>query len=144
MRGSGWVLERITNESAKQAQQESIFNAAFANNSYLTYANENVYLDDDIFVEKMTGNNRYVCTIKSEKAYYCVRYFDDSNVYYVDENVDHDYPIKLVSSKNLHDSDFVLDNNVKNMINCLKVVFEKGLFRFKNLQTKNAVIEMLR
>ena len=144
MRGSGWVLERITNESAKQAQQESIFNTAFCHNSYLTYANENVYLDDDIFVEKMNGKSRYVCTIKSEKAYYCIRYFDDSNVYYVDENVDYDFPIKLVSSKNLHDSDFVLDNNVKSMINCLKVVFEKGLFRFKNLQTKNAVIEMLR
>lgn len=144
MRGSGWVLERITNESAKQAQQESIFNTAFTNNAYLSYANENVYLDDDIFVEKMTGANRYICTIKAEKTYYCVRYFYDNNVYYVDENVDYDYPIKLVSSKKLHDSDFIVDNSVKNMINCLKVVFEKGLFRFKNLETKNAVIEMLR
>lgn len=143
IRGNGWVLERITNESAKLAQENSTFNKAFCHNSYLSYANENIYLDDKIFIEQMTGKNRYICTIKTENALYCVRYFYEKNIYYVDDSVDIDYPIRVVSSKELHDLDFILDKNTRFMILSLKGIFERGLFRFKDLIAKNAVIDML-
>lgn len=47
-RGSGYVLERFINESAKKAQDDSLFNQAFSNSDYHTINDGLLYLNDDL------------------------------------------------------------------------------------------------
>ena len=66
LKGDGFVLEQGYVESASLAQKESGFNRAFANNSYVAYASESVYLNDNkAFVEKPDGQSRYLATLKA-------------------------------------------------------------------------------
>ena len=56
LRGNGWVLEQGYVESASKAMQESGFARAFADDDYMKYSTEAVYLNDNYaFVESMQG-----------------------------------------------------------------------------------------
>ena len=144
MRGDGWVLEQGYNENAGEAQKESGFNRAFAKEKYVEYAATNVYLNDNTaFVEKLTGDSRYLCTLKYKGSEYAIREYADAGIIYCSDKADSSYPYKITVTKDDHDVNYVMLKRNDLFLQQLRWYFEKGCFRFKDLRAKEAVLAAL-
>lgn len=144
LKGDGYVLEQTFNENASIAQKESGFNRAFSGNKYTLYSSENVYLNDNTaFIEKPTGNSRYICTIKYEGVEYGIREFAELGVLFVDDRSDSSFPLKITTTTEDHAINYVMLKRQDNFISVLRTYFEKGCFRFKNLKCKDALLSAL-
>lgn len=144
LRGNGYILEQGFNESASLAQKESGFNKAFANNSYVAYSSECVYLNDnEAFIEKPTGYGRYICTLKYENCEYGIREYTESGVLYVDDKPDTTFKNKLAVTTADHQINYVMLKRNDMFLMNLRYFFEKGCFRFKDLKCKEALLKAL-
>lgn len=144
LRGDGFVLEQGFVESASQAQKESGFNKAFSSNKYVAYAAENVYLNDNqSFIEKLTGQSKYLATIKYNNTEFAIREFIEPGVIYCDDRPDSTYRYKLSVTTADHDINYVMLKRNEMFIINMRYYFEHGCFRFKNLKCKEAVMKML-
>ena len=144
LRGEGFVLEQGYNEAASVAQKESGFNMAFKRNSYVAYAGEACYLEDDIsFIETPSGKSRYLGTIKYKDTMFGIRAFDDSGVIYCDKKPDKTFPYKIAVTTSDHQVNYLLLRQHDIFIQNMRYYFEHGCFRFKDLQCKEAVMKLL-
>ena len=144
LKGDGFVLEQGFNESASRAQKESAFNRAFAKNSYIGYASENVYLNDNLaFVEKPSSIGYYLCTLKCDGANYAIREFPQEGIVYCDNKADLTYPIKIAVTTDDHQINYVMLKKNDAFIRILKDYFMHGCFRFKDLKCKEALMKAL-
>lgn len=144
LRGEGWVLEQGFNESASIAQKQSGFNLAFANNQYVNYASEGVYLrDDNSFVEKPNGKATYICTLKFNNINYGVYNYMDEGIYYCSTSYDATCPVKLAVTNYDHQINYHLLRNSMFIIQKLRTMYECGLFRFKDLNCKECLMTAL-
>lgn len=144
LKGDGFVLEQGFNESASIAQKESAFNRAFAKNSYIAYASENVYLNDNLaFVEKPESIGFYLCTLKCDGTYYGVREYPQENIVYCDSKPDMTYPVKIAVTTDDHQINYVMLKKNDAFIQILKDYFRHGCFRFKDLRCKEAIMKTL-
>lgn len=76
LRGTGWVLEQGYVDSAEKAMKQSGFAKAFAEDDYMKYSTEAVYLNDNYsFVETMQGKCKYVCTLRYMGKEYGIKEF---------------------------------------------------------------------
>ena len=144
LKGTGFVLEITRNESAVKALKGSAFNRAFIDKSMLQHEAENVYLNDsDAFVEKMTGDNRYICTIKYNGKEFAIRSYDDKGIIYCDNNADSSFPAKFCVTTDDHQINYVMLKSNDLFFARLRYFFKKGCFRFRDLQCKEAIIKTL-
>lgn len=144
LRGNGWVLEQGFNESASKAQQNSSFNKAFENNAYNNYATNGVYLNDNYaFIEKPNGSNRYLATLKYNKCEYALREYSELGIIYCDNSIDTTYPYKLSVTTDDHQVNYIMLKRNDVFISNMRYYFEKGCFRFKDLNCKEAVLKIL-
>lgn len=144
LKGHGFVLEQNFNESASKANLNSRFNRAFSNSRYLDYSANSSYLNDNVaFIENLQGKNDYVCTIKFKGKDYAVRQFNEMGLMYVDESVDSSYPIRICTTTADHNINYVMLNRCDSVISNLRFLFERGCFRFKNLNCKESLIETI-
>ena len=143
MRGNGWVLEQNLNESASKAQEESIFNQAFADDKYIGYSSQKTYLNDNsTFIEKLEGKSNYIATINVEGKDYAIREYDCGLVY-CDHGVDNSFPLKISVTTDSHQVNYIMLNRNSYIVSNLRFYFERGIFRFKDLDCKNAIMTML-
>lgn len=143
LKGPGFVLEQGFNESASQAQKESAFNQAFADNRYISYAAENIYLNDNkSFIEKPLGASRYMCTLKYENRLYALREYAEQGIIYCDDKPDKTFKYKITLTTDDHQINYVMLRKNDAFINFLKSLFERGCFRFKNLACKDVILKM--
>lgn len=141
LRGDGFVLEQGFNETASIAQKTSGFNRAFSNNSYVAYASENVYLNDNLsFIEKPKGNSRYLATIKFRGTLYAVREYSDLGIIYCDDKPDTQFPFKIAITTEDHNINYVMIRTNHIFIDTLRFFFQKGCCRFKDLRCKEAIL----
>lgn len=144
LRGKGYVLEFTLNESARDSMLESAFNKAFKDDKYLSFAAQNVYLDDNAaFISTPSGNNRYMGTLIYKGVNYGIRSYDDLGIIYVSDKADSSYPFKIAVTTDDHDINYIMLKKNDTFITGLRWYFEKGCFRFKNLQSKSAVLTAL-
>ena len=144
LRGNGYVMEFTLNESARDSMKESAFNKAFQDDKYLEFAAENVYLDDNnAFIETPRGNNRYMGTLIYKGTQYGLRAYDDLGIIFVSDKADNTYPFKIAETTDDHQINYIMLRKNDNFITGLRWYFEKGCFRFKNLQSKQAVLTAL-
>lgn len=144
LRGNGWVLEQNFNENAKLAQSRSAFNKAFAKNDYTVYASQGVYLNDNkCFIEKPQGKNTYIATIKYMGKQYAIREYAEQGLIYCDNKIDETYPYKITATTDDHEINYVMLKNNDRLLSLMKQYFEMGCFRFKNLQCKNMLMNIL-
>lgn len=144
LRGNGFVLEQGHNENASIAQTESAFNKAFADNQYLEYSAEGVYLNDNLaFIEKPVGNSRYICTLKYEGIDYGVREFADKGIIYCDDRADNTFPVRISVTTDDHQINYVMLKRNDMLLVHLRFLFERGCFRFKNLKCKEVILSVL-
>lgn len=144
LRGNGYVLEQGFVKSASQAQRESGFNKAFARNSYVAYSSQCVYLNDNkSFIEKPDGIGKYLCTLRYNGTDYGVREFAEAGCIYVDDKSDLSFRFKITVTTNDHEINYVMLKRNDMFLSTLRVYFEKGCFRFKDLKCKEAVLKAL-
>ena len=145
LKGDGFVLEQGYYEEVSKEQQESGFNRAFAGTKYVAYASQNVYLlDNYAFIEKPSGVNRYICTVKVDGRLYSIKDYPQNGWYYIDTSIDASFPVKYTASPNDHEAGFIMVNTVDVIFRMLKLNFERGMVRFKNQQAKSALFTILR
>nr|DAE52306.1 MAG TPA: Terminase [Caudoviricetes sp.] len=144
LRGNGWVLEQGYVESASKAMQESGFARAFADDDYMKYSTEAVYLNDNYaFVESMQGKCKYVCTLRYMGKEYGVKEFVQKGVVYVDDKPDVTYPYKITVTTEDHQINYLMLQRHDMFIMNMRFLFSKGAFRFKNLECKEATLAAL-
>lgn len=144
LRGTGWVLEQGYVDSASKAQTESAFNSAFTGDNYDVYLTQAVYLNDSsAFIEKPTGISRYLGTIRYLNKDYGLREFSDSGVIYCDDKPDSTYKFKLAVTTDDHRVNYVMLNAYKLFVDQMRYYFNRGAFRFKNLQCKEVILKAL-
>lgn len=144
LRGPGFVLEQGHNDAAQTAQEESGFNAAFIRNKYTAYAGQGAYLEDNTaFIEEPKGRKRYLSTISYKGTLYALRSYDEAGVIYCDKRVDGSYPNRIAVTTDDHQINYVMLRNNDMFIQQMRFYFDKGCFRFKDLQCKEAVMKML-
>lgn len=144
LRGDGWVLEQGFNTDASEAQKQSAFNRAFSAHLYVKYSAERFYLNDNTaFIEQPSGNSRYVCTLKYMGKNYGIREFKELGIIYCDSSADLTFPVRLSITTEDHEINYLLLQRNDLMIKLLRTYFERGLFRFRNLECKKAILELL-
>ena len=142
-RGTGFVLEQYFNEYSSEAQKQSAFNQAF-NTDYLAYSTQNVYLNDsETFIESITGKSTYLCTLKFKNKVFAVLSYEELGLLYCTDKADHTYPVKICCTTEDHQINYIMLKKNDVLIQFMRKVFELGMFRFKNLQCKNAIITIL-
>lgn len=143
LKGHGFVLEQGFNIAASEGQKASRFNAAFAENRYIEYAADRVYLNDNAaFIEKPSGISRYICTIRYNDRSYSVKSYPDQGIIYCDDSADDSFPVRLALSTADHDINYVMLRQNDMFIQTLRSYFEKGCFRFKNADCKQTILQI--
>ena len=144
LRGDGYVLEQGFIETASKAQMQSGFNRAFANNEYVAYSAECVYLNDNqAFIERPVGVNKYVGTLRYKGRDYALRQFNELGIVYCDDKPDNTFKFKISITTEDHKMNYVMLKNNDLFLSNLRFLFERGCFRFKDLRCKEAVIKAL-
>lgn len=144
LRGEGWVLEQGFNESAAKAQRDSAFNRAFANNAYVAYSSEGIYLNDSsAFVQKPKGRSRYMFTLKYGNKSFGVYEYMSEGVIYCSQKYDPGFPNRLVVTTEDHNINYLMLQRNELLILQLRTLFERGCFRFSDLESKEVILKML-
>lgn len=145
LKGDGFVMEQNYNENASKAIKASGFAKAFSNDKtdkYFNYASEAVYLEDNkAFIDKPSGKNSYKATIKYNGRNYGVREYYEEGIVYVDSSPDLSYPVKIVTTTDDHQINYVMLKKSSVFINDLRFYFEKGVVRFEDLTCKEAFLK---
>ena len=145
LRGDGFVLEQGYIDTASKAQKESGFNRAFAKNKYANYSSEAIYLNDNLaFVESVSGKSKYICTIKYNDCNYGIREYSEQGIMYCDDRPDMSFPTRITTTTSDHGINYVMLQRHDMYIANLRLLFEKGCFRFRNLKCKEAVLSALK
>ena len=144
LRGDGFVLEQGFVETASKLQKESGFNRAFSDNSYVNYSSEAIYLNDNSsFIEKPSGKNKYLATLKYEGDYYAIKEYSENGYVYCDNKPDMSFPTKISVTTDDHAVNYVMLKRNDFFLSNLRYLFERGCFRFKDLKCKEAVLHAL-
>lgn len=144
LRGDGFVLENGFVESAAEAQKGSGVMRAFSNNTYTKYVAQSVYLNDNkAFIEKPQGASRYLATIRYCGVDYALREYGECGVIYCDDRPDSSFPMKLTVTTDDHQINYVMLKRNDFFLNNMRYFFERGVFRFKDLRCKEAVLSAL-
>lgn len=144
LRGDGFVMEQGYIDSASQAQKESGFNRAFSGNKYVAYSSESVYLNDsNTFIGRPTGKSLYLATLRYNGVNYGIKEFTEDGIIFCDNKPDMSHPNKISVTTNDHGINYVMLKRNDFFLSNLRYLFERGCFRFKDLQCKEAVISAL-
>lgn len=144
LKGHGFVLENGFIESASKAQLSSGFNKAFSDNSYVAYASQNVYLNDNTaFIDRPSGNNKYLATIAYNGKEYSLREYADDGIIYCDDHSDETYKYRIAVTTEDHNINYVMLRKNDLFIQNMRYLFDRGCFRFKNLLCKEAIMKLL-
>lgn len=144
LKGDGFVVESYFNEEVHKAQEQSAFNRAFNASKYQVYAGQNIYLNDNLtFVEKLSGLNDYVVTIKYKGVDYAVRRYPELGLLYCDKRVDGSFPLKISATKDDHTLNYVMLENYRLLILQFRQFFNRGCFRFKDLSCKDCIMSII-
>lgn len=144
LRGKGFVMEQGYIETASNEMLSSGFTKAFEDNKYIAYAAQNVYLNDNnAFIEPPAGKSRYVATIKYMDNNFAIRAYPEAGVLYCDTKPDMTFPFKVSVTTDDHQINYVMLRSNDMFINSMKRYFNKGCFRFRNLEAKEALMELI-
>ena len=142
MRGDGWVAEFNLNTSASEELKKNSFYRAFGDSNYLKYSTEKVYLvDNSCFIEKPSGNSRYLFTIRFDGINYGVRDYGD--YLYVSESYDPSSRFTITFKASDHDNNTQMFNRYSYLTNMLKASFNSGNMRFDGVKSKNVLFDVL-
>ena len=143
LRGNGWILEITFNESASEAIKTSGIGRAFANNKYMSYSSENIYLNDsDTFIEKYHGPKTLYWIIDYDGETYGI--WNCGNFFYISTQYDPNFKRRYAIDVNDHNLSTILIKSGNVDYKLWREFFDNGLFRFENLKCKQLMFAMLK
>ena len=144
LRGHGYVLEQGYSKFASEAQKSSGFNRAFSKSDYIDYGAEGVYLNDSrTFIEKPSGKSKYCATLLYRNTEFAVRQFPAQGIMYCDKSVDPGFPLRITTTTEDFKPHYIMLKNNDFILNDFKYYFKLGCFRFKDMQSKEALIKSI-
>lgn len=144
LKGDGYVLEQGFVESASRSMLASGFNRAFSDNDYISYSAQCVYLNDSkAFIDKPTGNSRYLATLKYDGKDYGLREYVDMGIIFCDDKPDATFKYKITVTTDDHEINYVMLKRNDIFLTNMRYFFERGCFRFKNLKCKEVILRSL-
>lgn len=144
LKGKGFVLEQGFVQSASENLRSSPFASAFADNSYVAYSSECVYLNDSkSFIERPLGYSRYLGTLKYENHDYAIREYPEQGIIYCDDKADASYKFKITVTTSDHAVNYIMLKNNDMFLSSMRYFFEKGAFRFKDMKCKEVILKAL-
>ena len=144
LKGHGFVLENGFIESASNAQKTSGFNKAFSNNKYVAYSSEGIYLNDNLaFIEHPSGKSDYLATVRYNSVDYSIRSYPEEGIIYCDDHDDETFKFRIAITTEDHRVNYVMLKRNDLFVQNMRFYFERGCFRFKNLQCKEAIMKMI-
>lgn len=144
LKGHGFVLENGFIDSASKAQRSSGFNRAFADNRYVAYSSEGIYLNDNLaFIEHPKGKSEYLATIGYNGHDYAIRSYDEEGIVYCDSHDDETFKFRIAVTTADHKKNYVMLKRNDLFISQMRFYFERGCFRFRNLQCKEALMNLI-
>ena len=99
--------------------------------------------DNEAFIEELHGKSVYICTIVYNGNNYAIREFPEKGVIYCDDRPDMHCRIKISTTTDDHQINYVMLKRNSMLISLFREYFEKGIFRFKNLNCKEAIIKTI-
>lgn len=140
LRGKGYVLEfcKINIEGIEDSGVYQTFDS-----DYLKYATDNVYLNDDVtnIQKRPNERNKYLCSFLYKNKEYAIRKYADC--IYVDNSVDKSNPLKFAAENKNIKNGYISKSLKPETINYLRTYYYNNNFRFKNLESKVALIRFL-
>lgn len=144
MRGDGWVVEQAFNAASAQAHAQSAFHRALDRVGYGAASMEKTYLNTDYqFIEnQIVDKGIYICSIKYGKHLYSVRYNESTDFYYAGTNPDPSCKYVQAATESDIDDAAIFDP-LSRARKLLKKKFRDNKVRFKNLETRSAVLHFI-
>jgi hypothetical protein len=102
-----------------------------------------VIYDNQSFIERPTGIGRYLGTINYMGTDYALREFAKDGIIYCDDKPDSSYRYKIAVTTDDHQINYVMLNRNDLFISNMRLLFERGCFRFKDLRCKEAVMKLV-
>lgn len=144
LRGHGWIVNFMFNESASQAIKGNRLFADDLNSNYMQYSTEDVYLfDSSIFVKKPTGKSKYLFTIIHEGKGYGVRMYWDEGLLYVCSSVDSKNKNVYTFKANDHQQNTIMLSRASFLWQNVRDAYFGGYLRFDSLESKNMIFDIL-
>lgn len=144
MRGNGWVAEFGFNESASNSIRKSGIARAFSDSNYLRSSTKKEYLHTtDSFIERPSGKHKYIFTIVHDGVNYGVRDCFESGVMYVSKKFDPSCKSIVTFKASDHNQNTTMLTHYSYLWKNIKDAFHNGYLRFDDIQTKNAVFDIL-
>lgn len=144
IRGKGWVAQFEFNESASAAIKSSGIYKAFANDDYMNYSTENVYLiDSEIFIQSPKGKSKYIYTIVHDDVKYGVREYFEDGLLYVSRKVDNSCKLVVTFKASNHTQNTIMLNHYSYLWKNVRDAYQGGFLRFDDIQSKNAIYDIL-
>lgn len=144
MRGNGWVAEFGYNESASKAIQKNGIARAFSDSDYIKYSTEKEYLHTtDSFIAKPSGKHKYIFTIVHDNIHYGVRDCFEQGVMHVSKKADRSCKNIVTFKASDHNQNTMMLSHYSYLWRNIKEAFYNGCLRFDDLQTKNAIFDIL-
>lgn len=146
LRGAGYVLEKNYNETVSAAQKGSGFNQAFSDSKYLSYVTDNIYLNDNqVFISDTNnfGRASYLATIKYHDKNYGLKQYPQVGIIYCDLTPDLTFPLKIALTTEDHQINYIILKNNEMFLSDMRYYFNRGCFRFKNIECKEVIFTLL-
>ena len=93
------------------------------------------------FIE--SGRGRYLATVKYLNKHYAIYDYDSLGILYVTDSYDSSFPYRLCLTTDDHNINYVMLSKNSLMINNYRMLFNRGCFRFRNLDSKQMLLKLL-
>lgn len=144
LRGHGWVAMFDLNQSAKKAMQDNKLLQGLPDNEYTAAMSDTFYLfNADAFVEKMSGNSRYIMTVSDGNKLFGIREYYKDGIVYVDSKPDKTFPHIITYNNKNHNANTIMLSRRTMFMAFLQESYDMGLMRFEDLSAKNMILDLL-
>lgn len=144
MRGHGWVAEFGYNASASENIKHNAISRAFSNSDYIKYSTEQSYLKmTDSFISKPTGKSKYIYTLIHDGVAYGVRDCFEYGIIHVSKKVDKTCKQVVTFKAADHNQVTMMLSHYCWLWKNIKDAYYNGCLRFDDIQTKNAIFDIL-
>lgn len=144
----GYSIEKVENMAVAEEMQTSalgrFLQGSAQGQAYLDYSQSNKTQDDTNFVERLTGNMRYLFNITYENNYYAMKYNIDNGLYYfTDEGVDKEYKNSYATTREDHGLDTqLITTTLRKRMLPIKLAYGAGQMRFNSIISKNVFMDI--
>lgn len=143
-RGNGIVLSRFVNKEVQEEfEQDPVIRACMGSDEVKSSLGNEWLNSDRVGVEKpgKWGRSMYFCTIFDDTVTMGVRYYPESDIYYISRSVDYTCNVRFtIRVSGMVDIPLLRKSNA---LSVLRDSFGKGQVRFSDIIVKKAVADFL-